>query len=214
MYLVLVSVASGLLLGALLGGRLASLGHLELRLGWVLILAVGVQLVIAFRLARDPEIALGVVGGGLIASYLAVLGVCWFNRRLPGMWIIALGVLLNLLAAVPQGGLMATTPEALADAGRPVTSALPPPGARPYVSAKDVVLPREEIPLWPLGDSLVFPRGSPLNRYFSPFSPGDLVVATGLAWLLAAGMGPRVSLALARPGEPRHSASTRSTSVR
>ena len=109
---------------------------------------------------------------------------------------------------------MATTPEALADAGRLVPTELPPPGARPYVSAKDVVLPREEIPLWPLADWLVFPSGSPLRRYVSPFSPGDVVVASGLTWLLAAGMGPRASLALARPGEPRRGASTRSTSVR
>ena len=45
MDLVLVSAVSGLALGGLLGGRLANLAQLEIRLGWVLLLAVGLHFV-------------------------------------------------------------------------------------------------------------------------------------------------------------------------
>lgn len=184
MLVLLSGVAAGLGLGLLRGGRLADLGRLRLQRGWVFVLALLAQ-AIAVRLAPNPEVPLMVAGGMLVFSYLAVLLAIWHNRWLPGLRVIGAGVLLNLAAVLPHGGLMPVTPEALRMAGRPVPDVLPPPDARPYVISKDVVLPGERIPLWAISDRFVVPAGWPLAGVFSP---GDGVVALGLAWLLAAGM--------------------------
>jgi hypothetical protein len=108
-------------------------------------------------------------------------------------------MILNVLAAVPHGGLMQTTPEALRGAGRPVPDVLPGPGERPYVISKDVVLPRERIPLWPLSDHFVIPRGWPFP---GEFSPGDVLIAGGLAWLIAQSVVSRRMSPGTRPDEP------------
>ena len=186
MLVILSGVAVGLGLGLLDGGRPANLGRLELRHGWVFVLALLVQLFAALRLAPDPRVPLPLAGGSLWLSYLGVLAGIWLNRRLPGLLVIGLGVLLNVLATTPHGGLMPVTPEALQIAGRPVPATLPPLDARPYVSSKDIVLPREQVPLWPISDRFAIPRGWPLAGVFSP---GDVLVALGIAWVLAHGSG-------------------------
>ena len=127
------------------------------------------------------------------------------------MRVVGLGILLNLLAAVPQGGMMPTTPEALRLAGQPAPAVLPPPSARPYVLAKDVVLGREKILLWPLSDWLVIPAGLPLAGVFSP---GDVVVAAGLSWLLAGSMRSGKEPTLAGDDGPLPRPMARSTSTR
>ena len=188
MLILLAGVVAGIGVGLWRGGRLTNLTGLRLRLGWLLVLALLVQQVAAKRLLPDPEWPLTAAGAVFLVSYLGVLVVLGLNRRLPGAWLIGLGVFLNVLATLPHGGLMPVTPEALQAAGRPVPSELPGPDARPYVISKDIVLPRDQIPFWAISDRFVVPAGWPLAGVFSP---GDVGVAAGLAWLLASGMSAR-----------------------
>jgi hypothetical protein len=197
--LIFLSGIAGILLGFLRGGRLANLGQLELRGGLIGLVALVVQLIVIFRVVPNRDVPLA-IGGALIGlSYVALLVVIWCNRFLPGMWIVGIGICLNLLAAVPQGGLMPTTLDTLRAAGRPVPEVLPAPGERPYVLSKDVVLPPDQIPLWLISDRFVIPRGLP---FAGVFSPGDVAVAGGLAWLVAQGMVDRRTRSGAKQNKP------------
>jgi hypothetical protein len=151
--------------------------------GWALVaLALGAQLLVAWWLGPNASVPVWLVGAVLLGSYLALLVVAWRNRRVGGMWVVGVGILLNTLATLPTGGLMPTTPEALAAAGRPIPGFLPPAGQRPIVEAKDIVLPENQVVAWPIADRFSIPAGWPLA---SVFSPGDVVVSIGLAWVLA-----------------------------
>src|SRR5579859_2693330 len=139
--LVLVAGTFGLVIGQIRGGRLLHLADLTVH-GWGLIASsLAVQLLVALWLVPDPRVPVALDGALLIASYVALMIVVWLNRALIGMWLVGLGILLNLLASVPHGGMLPTTPEALQSAGRAVPPVLPGPGERPLVQSKDIVLP-------------------------------------------------------------------------
>lgn len=177
--LLVMSGVAGLLVGWARGGRVGNLGQLNLRFAWIVAIAAMVQIGIVFQALRASNP--GLAGALLIGSYLAVLLVCWLNRAYRGLWLVGLGVLLNLLVVLPQGGLMPVTPEALHLAGRPAPSEV---GGRLIIS-KDVVLPREVTPLWAISDRFVVPSGVPMAGVFSP---GDVIIAGGLAIFLAGAM--------------------------
>ena len=75
-----------------LGGRLGALGAMQLRCGWLLGAALGVQLLV-----------ITVLPGGAYA--LAGVFVA-ANRRLRGLLLIGLGGLANLVAIAANGGVM------------------------------------------------------------------------------------------------------------
>jgi hypothetical protein len=105
---------------------------------------------------------------GLMAIFL------WLNRHLPGMKVIALGLLLNLAVVIANGGYMPVSPQALAlKEGRV-------PSAEEYgrwrSRSKDVVLDRSETRLWLLSDIFVIPKPLPFT---SVLSIGDLLLAAG-----------------------------------
>ncbi len=197
---VLALGVAGLVVGLARGGRLANLALLELRWGGLAILALVIQFVVVHRLMPDPSVSLDLAGALFLVTYLTILVVVWRNRLLPGIWLVGVGVLLNVLATLPHGGLMPTTPDVLQFAGRPVPNQLPGPGERPYVISKDLVLPQEQIPLWLIADRFALPRGWPGAGVFSP---GDLAVGVGVGWLLAAGVAERQRVRDAVPhGQP------------
>jgi hypothetical protein len=183
--LVLLAGMFGLVVGQARGGRLLNLADLKVR-GWgLIVIALAAQLLVARWLVPDPRVPVTFGGALLLGSYGALLIVAWQNRVLAGMWLVGIGIVLNVLVAAPHGGLLPTTPEALQSAGRAVPVPLPGPGERPYVQSKDIVLPQDQIPLWPISDRFAIPRGWPLSGVFSP---GDVLIALGLGWVLEQGM--------------------------
>src|SRR5487761_2735021 len=102
--LILLSVVLGVVIGLARGGRLVNLERLDLRYGWLIVAAVVVQLAAAQLAARDATVALSVIGGLFLVSNLVVLVVLWSNRAISGVLVLGLGLLLNLIATVPQGG--------------------------------------------------------------------------------------------------------------
>jgi hypothetical protein len=99
------------------------------------------------------------------------------NRTLPGMWLVALGLVTNASAIFANGGLMPTNETAMQQAGlrHSIEAAREHPGIR-LARSKDALLPVEETHLWWLSDTLVSP---PIPRR-KAMSPGDLLVAAGV----------------------------------
>jgi hypothetical protein len=95
------------------------------------------------------------------------------NHKLPGFLIIGLGLALNLLVMLVNGGFMPVTLEALEKAGLSHLALGHEANARVF-SAKDVILAREETHLWMLSD--IFITHWP---FAVVFSIGDVLLAIG-----------------------------------
>ncbi|HVA30031.1 MAG TPA: DUF5317 domain-containing protein [Gaiellaceae bacterium] len=107
----------GLALAPLLGGRWSLLGRLQLRRPAVFYAAIALQLA-AFPVHRMPwrtpdriAVVLWLVSYGLFAVGL------FGNARVPGVPLVAAGLLLNVSAIVSNGGHMPALPSALRAAG-------------------------------------------------------------------------------------------------
>ena len=159
-------VAAVLLVWAL-GGELARVGSLRFRRGTILYAALGAQLV-----AFGPVRILGErqVERVQLVTYALLLAFCIANRRIPGLWLIALGVLANALVITANGGVMPVDPGAIAASGW---------GLHDYAAAYPNVAIRAHASLWFLGDIFAMPRfpGSAV------LSIGDVSIVAGV-WLM------------------------------
>ena len=117
----------------------------------------------------------------LVISQLVLLGFVWSNRDLIGIRILGLGLILNLVVILLNGGLMPLAPET-AQAIFPETplSAWQ-IGSRPGRS-KNIILQFEDTRLAWLSDTILLPEWFPWTR---ALSPGDVLIALGVFWLLA-----------------------------
>jgi hypothetical protein len=157
---------------------------------WTLPLLRGVWLVvvgflpqfIAFYLpATRAKIPNTWVSAGLVVSQILLLLFCWINRRLAGIWMLALGLALNLTVIAANGGFMPITPHTASQlASQEVVDSIP-LGSRVGYS-KDILLEPAQIHLGWLSDRFLLPEGLP---YQAAFSLGDVVLAVGTGWLIA-----------------------------
>jgi len=120
-----------------------------------------------------------------VFSHLLLLIFVWRNRRLASMRLMGLGLLLNLVVIVANGGWMPITPETLMRINPGSALADWPPGVH-YGYSKDLILMHQETILGMLSDIIVLPPPFP---WPTAFSLGDLIVAAGIVWLL---QGPGV----------------------
>jgi hypothetical protein len=157
---VLVSIG----LGYLAGGRLS--GFERFRLRWWFLAFAG----LALQLAPVPD---SIAAGCLIASYALLLLFAAANLRAPGVWLILIGLALNLAVIAPNGG-MPVSREALVNSGQGSTLAELESGAgtKHHLETSDDVLT-------PLADVIAI--GSPINQVASV---GDVLVYAGLIWLI------------------------------
>lgn len=145
------------------GGRLGALAEVRLRHVWILVLALGLQVLI-FTVAPDlaPERTMSAIHlgtYGLAGVFLLV------NPQLPGLRLMALGGAANLAAIAANGGVMPAREGALRLAGRPVV-------AEAFVNSGVVEAAR--LP-W-LGDVFAVPAGWP---FANVFSVGDVLLVVG-----------------------------------
>jgi hypothetical protein len=173
--LLLYSIAAGLLMGRLLGGRVRNLEHVRFR-WWQL--AVG-GLVVQLLLFADPiQERVGSEGPIIyVASTLAVLLALLRNLRLPGLAVIAVGAVLNLAPILANGGYMPSSPEVW----RELTGAAAVPVA--FYSNVSLIGPDTLFPF--LGDIFAFPRPLPMA---TAFSLGDAIIALGAVVFLVTAM--------------------------
>ena len=169
---ILYAIPLGVALGYLLGGRLDRLGDLRFRWGWLAVAGLIAQVLLF------SDVSAGIVGGGVgevlyVASTAAVLVAVLRNVRLPGLALVALGAVSNLVAVVANGGIMPTTAAAVATAGLADD-----PG---FSNSAILAEPR----LAPLTDIFALPSWVPLANVFSV---GDVLIGLGVVAVLALGM--------------------------
>jgi len=114
----------------------------------------------------------------IMSGYGLAVVFVWRNRRSRPLQLLGLGLLLNLLPMLANGGLMPLTPERAAHAGLSekfptitTGSAIP--------RTKDVLKDGVDVRIAPLSDVLVLPPGLGLHAVASA---GDLVIAAGLIY--------------------------------
>jgi Family of unknown function (DUF5317) len=161
MFLVVIVLLSALAV-PLLGGRLEALAEVRARLAWTLLLALGLQ-VVSLSLPGIPD---GLRPYLQLASYPVAGVFVVANRRLPGMPLVGLGALLNLIAMSANGGVMPASAAALDQAGLPRHR-------DSYANSTLVRDPR----LGFLGDVFAIPDPVPLANVFSV---GDVCIGLGL----------------------------------
>jgi uncharacterized protein DUF5317 len=159
----------------LVGGRLQELAVVRLRLPWTLPVALAIQLAITTVVPNGPKSLYAcahLVSYGFGAVFLAA------NRRFPGIWLIALGASLNLLAIAANGGVMPADPDALRLAGWPVTSS-------DFENSTALEHPKLAF----LGDVFAIPKIVPLANVFSV---GDVLIMLGGIWAINSICGSRL----------------------
>lgn len=173
MLVLLTAFVLGITAGYLCGGRLRNLAHLGLAKPWLALAALGLQIV-AFSPAgaavgQPATVALH------LASYALLVWFVVLNRRCAGVLVAGAGMGLNLVAIALNGGYMPASSGALATAGIAYGG-----GSHNNSAVIDA-----DTRLHFLGDVFAVPSWMPAANVFSV---GDLLIAGGVAALLAASM--------------------------
>lgn len=177
--MMLTALAAAVAVGWLAGGSLTRLVDMSFSRLEMIIFAFGIQVILHLA----PGWGLPAVtrwGFPLhLLSYALLLWALWENRHLPGMYVVGVGVLLNLAVIAANGG-MPVCAEALAATGQQeVIEALS--------SGTAVIhqLMEADTTMAFLGDHLTTPAW-----FWRPtvYSPGDVVMVAGLLWLVPAAM--------------------------
>jgi hypothetical protein len=146
----------------LAGGRVAALAELRFRAKGLLIAALLAQVLIV---SIFPEGSATFHNAVHITTYLVVAVFVVANRRVPWVWLVALGGALNFAAIAANGGVMPASPHALDKAG----FALDPDG---FVNSGAVAHPHLQF----LGDIFWVPSSFPISNVFSI---GDVLILLG-----------------------------------
>jgi hypothetical protein len=177
----------GLAVAPLLGGRWSRLGELRLRVVGLFYVAIALQIV-AFPISqlpwRTPD-RLAVVLWLVSYAFFAVGAAA--NLRIPGVPLIAVGMLSNVAAIVTNGGHMPALPAALRAAGLHFEQ-----------SRNSARMPTPQL-AW-LVDRWGAPHWVP---WANVFSVGDVLIAVGgfVFALVATGAFARLRIAVLRPAD-------------
>ena len=171
----LVFLVAGLAVATVvLSGSARQLAQLEVRAGRLLVVAAALQVLSAF--ASPDSAAIRVLIGALT---LAVVGLfLWANVKLAGIPLIALGLAANVLVIVANGAM----PVSVAAAKRA--------GISPSQLRLDADPLREPLTQKTRFKLLIDRVPVVLPRYPQLVSPGDVLVASGVALLLILGARP------------------------
>jgi hypothetical protein len=115
----------------------------------------------------------------LVGSQICLLAFVGFNRTQPGFLILGVGLALNILVIVVNGGWMPVSPQVVGELF-PESSGAALVGERIGWS-KDILLLPAETRLWWLSDCFLLPAWLP-QRF--AFSPGDILIVLGAFWAL------------------------------
>jgi hypothetical protein len=187
--MILIGLCLIFLLGLMVvGGRVSNLAHVELKWAWLAPLAFLMQAYLIFVPAEKWG---GLLSGRsliLIFSYGLLFVVIWHNWQLPGVKLLGLGLLLNFLVIVLNGGFMPITPEALVRTGYDANVSQLETG---YLvgRTKNIVMELGEARLWFLSDIVVIPEPFPIP---SVLSVGDLLIVVGVFFFLRESMSHEV----------------------
>jgi hypothetical protein len=180
--ILLVAVFAGVSAGLLLARwKRVSWSLPQLRVPWLVIIAFLPQFFAFYLPVTSRLIPDGWASVGLVSSQVLLLVFCLLNRRVSGVWLLALGLGLNTLVIGMNRGFMPISPQT---AGRLVPETILqaiPLGTR-FGYGKDILLSPANTQLAWLSDRFLPPKGF---SYQVAFSLGDIVIACGAFWLLA-----------------------------
>jgi MFS transporter, DHA3 family, macrolide efflux protein len=98
-------IVLALVVGAIAGGGFPRLAELKLR--WTVLLLAALGLRLAVLVSHETGIGAGIpVGWAYLGAYVLIFVWLWFNWRVPGLQIAAVGIGANMLAVLVNGGQM------------------------------------------------------------------------------------------------------------
>jgi hypothetical protein len=150
----------------LAGGRFSPLADVQLKWVWLAVLGLLVQIVI---ISVAPDGAAWAHTVPHVISYVLVGAMLVANRRIPWLWLIAFGGVMNFVAIVANDGVMPASAWARSAAGMATRT-------EDFVNSGVVADPN----LLFLGD--VFPFPAPWSP--NVFSVGDVLIAIGVFLVL------------------------------
>jgi hypothetical protein len=175
--MILIALCLAFLLGlVVVGGRVGNLDRIEVRWAWLAPLAFLIQAYLMFFPAERAGGLLSARSLLLTLSHVLLFVLVWQNRHISGIKLIGLGLLLNFLVMVVNGGFMPVTPHTLAQIGYDANA---PQLETGYIvgRTKNVVMVPGDASLWFLSDIMVIPRPFPIP---SALSVGDLFIVLGV----------------------------------
>jgi len=173
-------IITALLIGFFLRGSLLNLADKPFRCLWLALIAVVLRFtVLSSAFVNSPLGYLSVPGQ--ILSFIILLIVALLNFSIPGMPILGLGILLNLVVMVANGGYMPVSPDDLVEIGHPRQAEILRAGGTDFYG----IALTEQTRLPFLADIFVLPRFFPI-RYV--FSLGDALIGLGLIIVVVWGM--------------------------
>lgn len=152
----------------------------RLKYSWLAIAAYLPQFFVTYFERTQALAPDWVAATAIVASQGVLFLFAWFNRHIPGMPILIVGLVLNLTVMIANGGFMPINPhtaERLVGSERMASFDL---GNR--FGYKDILLPANKTQLELLADRFLPPVRFP---YQVAFSLGDVFIALGAFWILA-----------------------------
>lgn len=143
---------------------------------WIVTLALIPQFLVFYLPLAATTSPKGLVSIALVVSQLGLLIFIWLNRHISAFYVLGLGLGLNLLVILANGGLMPISPDTIVRLAPDIPRETWIVGDR-LGRTKDVILPTEQMRLPWLADRFVTPPW-----YLEPtaFSLGDVVLAFGV----------------------------------
>jgi hypothetical protein len=194
MKLLLAVVVLSVCLGYLFGGRLDRLEALRPRWWGLVILGLGIQFIPLPNGATGTDLVIRTAV--LALSYSLLLTFALVNVRMPGMFLVVIGLACNMTVIVANGGMPASA-QALIDSGQEDVVAY----VREQGADKHHLLTDDDR-LTFLADVIAVPQ--PIGQ---AVSVGDILVYAGLTWLIVAvmrGWTPSARPAGSRPRRGKH----------
>lgn len=174
--ILLAVLVLAVLLVPLTGASLGRLADIDLKHLWAIVVALGLQILI---ISVIPDRFEGVHVPLHFLSYAFAALFVWANRSIPGMVVIAVGALCNLVAIAANGGVMPATASALSSAGLDTK-------AGEFANSTTVADPKLQF----LGDVFAIPDSVPVLD--NVFSIGDILIAIGIMWLILGVCGSKL----------------------
>ncbi len=167
-------VALAIIVALLRGGALRNFGMLHLR--WIPLVgaSLALQLLLFTPFSKTSVVAFAVPELYVVSMLLLVAWVA-VNWRVPGMALLATGLLFNTIAIAVNGGYMPVSPESAVYAGKIGNYA-----TEGLAVNNNSIATTSNVHLWFLTDIVALPHWFPLANVFSI---GDMLIVAGACLL-------------------------------